>query len=75
VDPAQVLSQRRAEQARTKAAAADKAQPTNANRIGQNSDKAGGSSDGAGVDIMRLAQDKFAKLSEETLSKMRGDEL
>ena len=28
-----------------------------------------------GIDVMRLSQDKFAKLDEETKAKLRGDEI
>ena len=28
-----------------------------------------------GIDVMRLSQDKFSKLDEETKAKLRGDEL
>lgn len=63
----------RAAEARRKAAEANRQQPPNGKNVGLDSDKAGG---GKGdVDIMRLSQDKFAKLDEETLSKLRGDEI
>ncbi len=72
-DAAKKAAEARAAEARRKAADADKRQPPNGKNVGLDSDKAGG---GKGdVDIMRLSQDKFAKLDEETLSKLRGDEI
>lgn len=69
---AQGAARKRAEAARAKAAAANKQQPANTNRVGVDSDKAG-SADGSGIDVMRLSQDKFAKLDEETKARLRGD--
>lgn len=74
VDPAQILSKRRAEQARAKAAAANSAQPANANNVGLNSDKDGKFAN-TDVNVMRLSQDSFAKLDDETKIKLRGDEV
>lgn len=72
-DAAKKAADARAAEARRKAAEANKQQPPNGKNVGLDSDKAGG---GKGdVDIMRLSQDKFAKLDEETLSKLRGDEI
>jgi hypothetical protein len=72
-DAAREAADARAAEARRKAAEANKQQPPNGKNVGLDSDKAGG---GKGdVDIMRLSQDKFAKLDEETLSKLRGDEI
>ena len=72
-DAAKKAADARAAEARRKAAEANKQQPPNGKNVGLDSDKAGG---GKGdVDVMRLSQDKFAKLDEETLSKLRGDEI
>ena len=69
---AQDAARQRAEAARIKAAAANKQQPASTNRVGVDSDKAG-SADGSGIDVMRLSQDKFAKLDEDTKARLRGD--
>lgn len=68
------LKAKRAEEARRKAAEADKKQPSSTSKVGLNSDAAG-SKDTSGIDIMRMSQSKFAKLDEDTLSKLRGDDL
>lgn len=73
-DAAKTLAEARAKAAREKAAAADKQQPPNTAKVGLDSDKAGGGGE-QGIDIMRLSQDKFAKLDEEALAKLRGDEM
>ena len=73
-DAAKALAGERAKKAREKAAEADKKQPPSSAKIGLDSDKAGKGGE-QGIDVMRLSQDKFAKLDEETMSKLRGDEL
>ena len=73
-DKAKELADQRAAEARKKAADANKKQPPDGKNVGLDSDKAGGGK-GGDVDIMRLSQDKFAKLDEETLSKLRGDDV
>lgn len=70
-DKAKELADQRAAEARKKAADANKKQPPNGKDIGLDSDKAGGK--GGDVDVLRLSQDKFAKLDEETKAKLRGD--
>lgn len=57
------------------AATADavKRTPPNTAKVGQDSDKMGGGLNAK--DVMKMPQDEFAKLSEEALSKMRGDTL
>lgn len=65
----------RAEAARKKAAEANKRQPASTARVGLDSDKAGSAGAVAGIDIMKMSQAKFAKIDEETLAKLRGDEL
>ena len=67
-------AQRRAEAARRKAAEASGKQPPSTTKVGLNSDRAGQQGDQS-VDVMRLSQDKFAKLDEATLAKLRGDEV
>lgn len=73
-EAASALAAERARKAREKAAEADRKQPPNGSRVGLDSDKAGKGGDGT-IDVMRLSQDKFAKLDEETKAKLRGDEL
>lgn len=69
---AKELADQRAAEARKKAAEANKKQPPNGKDVGLDSDKAGGGK-GGDVDVLRLSQDKFAKLDEETKAKLRGD--
>ena len=73
-DKAKGMAEQRAAEARKKAAEANKKQPPDGKNVGLDSDKAGGGNKGD-IDIMRMTQDKFAKLDEETLSKLRGDEV
>lgn len=71
-DKAKELADKRAADARKKAAEADKRQPADGKNVGLDSDKAGGKGQGD-IDVMKLDQKKFAKLDEETLAKLRGD--
>jgi len=73
-DKAKELADQRAADARKKAAEANKKQPPNGKDVGLDSDKAGGGK-GGDVDVLRLSQDKFAKLDEETKAKLRGDSI
>ena len=73
-DKAKGMAEQRAAEARKKAAEANKKQPPNGKDIGLDSDKAGGGK-GGDVDVLRLSQDKFAKLDEETKAKLRGDSI
>lgn len=73
VDARKVASDR-AEEARKKAAVAVKKQPPSIDRAGIDSDQ-GGSKEGKDIDIMRISQDRFAKIDDETLSRLRGDTL
>lgn len=73
-DAGKVLAEQRAKAAREKAAEADKKQPPSSAKVGLDSDKAGKGGE-QGIDVMRLSQDKFSKLDEETKAKLRGDEL
>lgn len=47
--------------------------PANLAHVGMDNDKAGGRLDGKAV--MKMSQDQFSKLDDETLSKLRGDSL
>src|SRR5690606_20453628 len=71
---AEALKQRRAEEARKKAAEADKQQPASTAKVGLDSDKAGKGGDGR-IDVMRLSQEQFAELEEAELARLRGDEV
>lgn len=73
VDPKKVAAER-ALAAREKAKSAMDRQPAPISKVGSDSDKHG-TKDVGGIDIMRLSQERFAKLDEEQLSKMRGDTL
>lgn len=73
-DKAKELADQRAAEARKKAADANKKQPPDGKNVGLDSDKAGGGK-GGDVDVLRLSQDKFAKLDEETKAKLRGDSI
>lgn len=58
--------------ARQKAADANTKQPQSMAKIGVDSDKAGKSE--RGPDVLRMSQEQFAKLDEETKAKLRGDD-
>lgn len=73
-DAGKALAEERARKAREKAADANGKQPPNTSRVGVDSDKAGKAGE-LGIDVMRMSQDKFAKLDEETVAKLRGDEI
>ena len=73
-DAAKALAEERAKKAREKAAEADKKQPPSSAKVGLDSDKAGKGGEQS-IDVMRMSQDKFSKLDEETKAKLRGDEL
>lgn len=73
-EAASLLAAERAKKAREKAAEAINKQPPNTAKVGLDSDKAGKGGE-LGIDVMRLSQDKFSKLDEETKAKLRGDEL
>lgn len=73
VDPKR-LAEERARAAREKAKTAMGRQPAALNKVGADSDKHG-TKDVSGIDIMRMSQDRFAKLDEEQLAKLRGDAL
>lgn len=73
-EPDATVKQKREEEARKKAAEADKKQPASLSKAGVDSDKAGTKEEG-GVDVMRMSISAFDKLSEETKAKLRGDAL
>lgn len=61
-------------EARKKAAEANGKQPASSTNVGINSDAAGTKGTG-GLDLMKMSQDKFAKIDEDTLAALRGDAL
>jgi hypothetical protein len=73
-DAARALAEERARKAREKAAEANSKQPPSTSKVGLDSDKAGAAGE-LGIDVLRLSQEKFAKLDEETKAKLRGDEI
>ena len=73
-DSAKASAEERARKAREKAAQANKNQPANTSKAGKDSDK-GGRQAPSGGDVMRMSQEAFAKLEEDELAKLRGDEL
>lgn len=66
------LRQQRAAAARERAAGANRQQPASTTRVGLNTDQAGKGGE-QGIDIMKISQEKFAKLDEETKARLRGD--
>lgn len=70
----ETMAQRRAQEARQKAADASKRQPASTAVAGLDSDKAGNRSNQK-IDIMKVSQAQFAKITEEDLAAMRGDAL
>lgn len=66
------LASKRAQDARKKAADAASRQPADGAKAGKDNDKGGAQGNGE-VDVLRLSQDKFAKLDEETKARLRGD--
>lgn len=73
-DTAETLRVKREQEARRKAAEAAAKQPPDTSKAGTDNDKAGSVRE-QGIDVMKLSQDRFAKLDEDTLSRMRGDTL
>lgn len=71
-DPKKLVKERE-EAARRKAAEAAKKQPPATTKTGLDTDKAGQKGDVKDIDIMRISQERFAKLDEEQLARMRGD--
>jgi hypothetical protein len=70
----EVMRKKREEDARRKAADTASRQPPDPSTTGKDNDKAGNAATG-GVNIMKLSQQDFAKLDEDTLSRIRGDML
>ncbi len=66
------IAAERKKQAVGKALDASRRTPPSTNRVGRDSDKAGLIT---AKDIMQMSQEDFAKLPEDVLSRMRGDEL
>jgi hypothetical protein len=67
-----IRAQRAAEARRKAADAATKQAPSTGN-IGKDSDKGGQGAGGADINVMKLSQEKFAELTDEQLSTLRGD--
>lgn len=65
---------KRAEEARRRAADADKRQPASIGNIGANSDKHG-TGDPLAVDVVRMSQKQFDKVDDASLARLRGDML
>lgn len=63
---------KRAEEARRRAADADKRQPASIGNIGANSDKHG-TGDPVVADVVRMTQKQFDGVSDETKARLRGD--
>lgn len=72
-DVSETLRVKREQEARAKAAAAGKQQPPDGKKVG--ADNVDTTGDVTGATIMKMSQEKFAKLDEDTLSKLRGDVL
>jgi hypothetical protein len=72
VDPKDVAAERK-KAAVDKLASALKATPPDTSKVGQNSDALGGGL--TAKDVMKMSNKDFNALSEESLSRMRGDEL
>lgn len=72
VDAAAVAAAERKEAATAKAVDAATKTPPSAAKVGADSDKHGGGAVTA-EDVMKMGQDKFATLNEETLARLRGD--
>jgi hypothetical protein len=68
------IKKQREEDARKKAAEANKKQPVDTDGVGLDSDKAGGEK-ARKQSVAKMSQEEFAKLSETELSKLRGDSL
>lgn len=67
------LAAQRKKDAVSATADAVKRTPPNTSKVGQDSDKMGGGLNAK--DVVKLPQEEFAKLSQDALSKMRGDTL
>ena len=72
VDPKQVAAERKKDAA-TKTADAVESTPASTTKVGVDSDKIGGALSAKAV--MTMNQKDFAKLSDEALARLRGDEL
>lgn len=71
-DAARAMAEERARKAREKAAVANGKQPPSSTGVGLNSDRIGVRSDGT-FDVMKLSQEHFAKLDDDTKARLRGD--
>lgn len=68
------LRRQREEEGRRKAADVLKKSPPDTSKVGLDGDKKGGG-EPSGAQIAKMSQTQFAKLDEDTLKKMRGDEV
>lgn len=71
--PGSALKEARTTEARQKALETVKKQPPDIAKVGQDSDKLGGGPVQA-KDLAKMSQEQFAKLDEETLKRIRGDD-
>lgn len=75
VDDADVKKAARDEEVRRKAAEAASKQPPSMKGAGKDADKMGGKGGASltGEDVMQMSYEQFAKLDQDTLSRLRGD--
>lgn len=67
------LKEERKQEARKKALDTVAKQPPDISKVGEDSDKRGGGPV-QGKDLTKMTQEQFAKLDDDTLAKLRGDE-
>jgi hypothetical protein len=70
---AKAIAEQRTKEAREKTAKAVEGTPASTAKVGMDSDKAGGGLNAKAV--MTMSQDAFAKLPDDALARLRGDEL
>lgn len=68
------LKAQRTEEARKKALKTVGSQPADISKVGLDSDKLGGGGKITGKELIKMDQDKFATIDEETLKSLRGDD-
>ena len=71
---ANALRAERSEEARKSALETIKKQPPDISKVGLDSDKLGGGGKVSGKDLLKMGQDQFSKIDEETLKSLRGDD-
>lgn len=67
------LKEERTQEARKKALDTVQKQPPDISKVGEDSDKRGGAAP-QGKDLAKMPFEKFAKLDDDTLAKLRGDD-